>query len=48
MKLRFRKDKNLKEEYKLEKCCCGGRVELNPSKPWNQDPSIHCMRCGGT
>lgn len=48
MKTSFRKDKNLKEEYKLEKCYCSGRVELNPSKPWNQDPSIHCTRCGGT
>ena len=37
----------MKEEYKLEKCHCGGEVYLSPSKPWAQDPSIRCKRCGG-
>ena len=35
-------------EYKLRKCQCGGEVELFPSKPWSQDPEIHCKKCGGT
>ena len=35
-------------EYKLRKCHCGGEVELFPSKPWSQDPEIHCKKCGGT
>mgnify|MGYP001715611468 FL=1 len=37
----------MKNEYILAKCNCGGEVELNPSTPWNQDPSIHCTKCGG-
>ena len=34
-------------EYKLKKCYCGGDVELIPSKPWAQDPSIVCNKCNG-
>ena len=34
--------------YKLKKCHCGGEVYLSPSKPWAQDPSIHCLSCGGS
>lgn len=37
----------MKNEYIFAKCNCGGEVELNPSKPWDQDPSIHCTKCGG-
>lgn len=37
----------MKNEYILAKCNCGGEVELNPSTPWDQDPSIHCTKCGG-
>lgn len=33
--------------YKLAKCNCGGEVYLSPSAPWDQDPAIHCNRCGG-
>ena len=31
----------------LKKCHCGGDVELIPSKPWAQDPSIVCNKCNG-
>ena len=37
----------MKENYKLEKCTCGGDVELIPSTPYAQDPKIHCKKCNG-
>ena len=34
-------------EDKIKNCHCGGEVQLIPSKPWAQDPSMVCNKCNG-